>query len=257
MNLDETRLSPDPPEAPSPSFSVVLPVYNEEDGIEGVIQEALDALARTTWKHELIVINDGSSDRTGDILTRLRQGAGGRLRVITLARNTGQSAALAVGFRAARHDVIVTMDGDGQNDPADIVRLVAELNDCDCCCGYRAHRRDTWSKRLGSRIANRFRNAVLHETVIDTGCGIKAFRAWLAQGLTVWNGMHRFLPALFAMRGARIRQIPVNHRPRAAGTSKYTNFGRLKKTIWDLYGVRWMQQRAVDLNAAQPREESV
>ena len=136
------------------------------------------------------------------------------------------------------------MDADGQNDPSDIPALVAKLDSCDLCCGYRVRRRDTWSKRFGSRLANAVRNRFLHEKIRDTGCTLKAFRADFARALPMqFRGMHRFLPALLAMGGARIEEIPVNHRPRAAGQSKYTNWGRLKETLWDLWAVRWMQKR--------------
>jgi dolichol-phosphate mannosyltransferase len=163
--------------------------------------------------------------------------------LIQLTPNSGQSAAFGVGFQYAKHPIIVTMDADGQNDPADIPLLLDGLEDADVCCGYRHNRQDTASKRLASRIGNRIRNAFLGSDIIDTGCSLKAFRADFVRHLTMHDGMHRFLPNLCAMQGARINQIPVNHRPRTSGVSKYTNFGRLLKTVPDLLAVRWMKTR--------------
>jgi glycosyltransferase involved in cell wall biosynthesis len=165
------------------------------------------------------------------------------LRVISLRPNAGQSAAMVTGFRRARGKVVVTMDADGQNDPADIAACVTALADCDCCFGYRARRQDRWSRRWGSRFANGVRNRVLGEAIVDTGCSLKAFKAEFLADLPLWDGVHRFLGSMVVMRGARIRQIPVNHRPRVKGQSKYTNLGRLKRTVWDLLAVRWMKAR--------------
>lgn len=237
------------PPGERPGCSVVLPVYNEEDCIEGVLRELRETLDATlAGTYEVVAVNDGSSDRTAEVLARIAAGWP-ELKVFALARNSGQSAAFFAGFRKARGAHIVTMDADGQNDPADIPKVLDELGSCDCCCGYRADRQDTWSKRYGSKLANRIRNRVLKEDIIDTGCSLKAFRTALTEPLSVWDGMHRFYPSLFRMQGATVRQVPVNHRARAAGTSKYTNWGRLKKTWWDLRSVRWMKARyvAVDM----------
>lgn len=225
-------------------LSIILPVYNEAACIERTLRELIETLSGCDRPWEIVAVDDGSGDETPVILDRMAAEVSG-LRIVRLRRNAGQSAAMSVGFRAAAGDVLVTMDADGQNDPADIPRLLEALSSCDCCCGYRRERRDSWSKRWGSRLANRIRNRVLREDIIDTGCTLKAFKAELVEGLWAWNGMHRFLPSLFAMRGARIRQIPVHHRPRAAGVSKYTNLGRLKTTLADLLAVRWMRKRNV------------
>jgi dolichol-phosphate mannosyltransferase len=191
---------------------------------------------------EILAVDDGSKDRTLSILRDLAR-KWKELRVLSLRPNCGQSAAMGVGFRRSQGQVLVLMDADGQNDPADIPRLLEGLKDHDMCCGYRENRQDTLSKRWGSRLANRVRNRVLHEDIVDTGCTLKAFRAELLRDASMWRGMHRFLPALARMKGARISQIPVHHRPRAGGTSKYTNFRRLRETLWDLWAVRWMQSR--------------
>ncbi|HQM23121.1 MAG TPA: glycosyltransferase family 2 protein [Kiritimatiellia bacterium] len=227
----------------TPQLSVLLPAYNEEACIADVVREVADVLRGVGRPFEIVVVDDGSTDATPERLGELQAGIP-ELRVLRLRRNSGQSAALGAAFRAARGEIFVTLDADGQNDPADIPALLAQLATCDLCCGYRAKRQDTWSKRFGSRLANAVRNRALHETIRDTGCTLKAFRAeWTAELPMQFRGMHRFLPALMAMAGARIAEIPVNHRPRAAGQSKYTNWGRLKETLWDLWAVRWMQKR--------------
>ncbi len=234
-----------------PEISVLLPAYNEEDCIETVVRETAGVLRGMGRLFELLVVDDGSTDGTPVRLQALRPEFP-ELRILRLARNSGQSAALGAAFRAARCNVFVTLDADGQNDPADIPALVGRLDSCDVCCGYRASRQDTWSKRFGSRLANAVRNRALGEKIRDTGCTLKAFRAEWARPLPMqFRGMHRFLPALMAMAGARIEEIPVNHRPRAAGNSKYTNWGRLKETLWDLWAVRWMQKRHRSVQAKE------
>lgn len=224
-------------------ISVVMPAYNEEACVGDTVRELHEVLRQTGRAFEIIAVDDGSTDGTGERLKTLARELPG-LRVIRLTPNSGQSAAMKAGFHAARGEVLVTMDADGQNDPREIPRLLDGLKDCDVCCGYREKRQDTFAKRAGSRLANAVRNRVLGEKVRDTGCTLRAFRAEWARDLPLeWRGMHRFLPTLMAMRGARIVEIPVNHRPRAGGRSKYTNWGRLKETVWDLWAVRWMKKR--------------
>lgn len=248
------NMKPIPPseQSSSPaSLSVLLPAYNEEACIEGVIKEIATVMRGMGQPFEIVVVDDGSTDATAARLQDLR-GEIPELRVLRLTVNSGQSAALGAGFQAARGGILITLDADGQNDPADIPALVAKLDSCDVCCGYRAVRQDTWSKRIGSRLANAVRNRALHEQIRDTGCTLKAFRAKWAHSLPMqFRGMHRFLPALMAMAGARITEVPVNHRPRAAGHSKYTNWGRLLETIGDLRAVRWMQKRYRPIRAEE------
>jgi glycosyltransferase involved in cell wall biosynthesis len=181
-------------------ISVVVPVYNEESCVEGTVRELLRVLSAGPADYEVIAVDDGSTDGTLAILDRLKKEFAA-LRVLRLQPNSGQSAAFGAGFRAARGETIVTMDADGQNDPAEIPRLVAALAGHDCCCGYRANRRDPLSRRLASRFANAVRNRVLREDVVDVGCSLKAFKAELVQDLVMWKGMHRFMPALFRMQG--------------------------------------------------------
>ncbi len=238
-------------DGPGPDLSVLLPAYNEEACIEAVVREAAGVLRGMGRSFEILVVDDGSTDATPARLQALAAELPG-LRLLRLAKNSGQSAALGAAFQAARGDIFITLDADGQNDPADIPALVAKLDSCDVCCGYRTNRQDTWSKRYGSRLANFVRNRALRETIRDTGCTLKAFRARWARPLPMqFRGMHRFLPALMAMAGARIEELPVNHRPRAAGHSKYTNWGRLKETLWDLWAVRWMQKRYRTIRAKE------
>lgn len=226
-----------------PEVSLIIPLFNEEECVVSTIAEAVSVLEDVGLEFEIVAVNDGSRDGTADLLAQLvRKHA--RLRVFSLEPNSGQSAAFGVGMQKARGRVIVLMDGDGQNDPRDIAALLNALEGFDAVCGFRAHRKDTWRKRVGSRLANAVRDGILHDGVIDTGCSLKAIRSDFARDLPMTlKGMHRFLPALLQMRGARIKQVPVNHRPRHAGKSKYTNFGRLMVTIGDLRAVRWMQKR--------------
>ncbi len=224
-------------------LSVLLPAYNEEACLAAIVRETVCVLHGMDKSFEILVVDDGSTDWTPRRLNDLSAEVA-ELRFLRLATNSGQSAALCAAFRAARGRILVTLDADGQNDPSDIPALVAKLDTCDLCCGYRAKRQDSWSKRFGSRLANAVRNRILRENIRDTGCTLKAFRAEWARELPMqFRGMHRFIPALLAMAGARIEEIPVHHRPRAAGQSKYTNWGRLKETLWDLCAVRWMQKR--------------
>ena len=223
-------------------LSVIIPVYNELPCLDDLCARLDAALSPMAQSFEVLLVDDGSDDGSWEKMTALA-GRYPYIRLLRLLPNSGQSAALGVGFRAAQGSIFVTLDADCQNDPVDIPRLVAELDHCDMCCGYREKRNDTWARRAGSRLANAVRNAALGEDIIDTGCTLKAARAELLRDLTMFHGMHRFLPALARMRGATIKQIPVKHHARVAGESKYTNMGRLKTVIADLMAVRWMKKR--------------
>lgn len=223
--------------------SVVLPVYNEAACIAAVLDELQAVLADAGGRFEIVLVDDGSTDGTRPLLEAFCRRRPSGTRLLALGANTGQSAAFWAGIQAARGDIIVLMDADGQNEPADIARCVAALGTADICCGYRRRRQDSFSKRVGSRLANRLRRAVLKDPVIDTGCSLKAFRAAVIRPLQYWDGMHRFLPVLASLQGARLVQLPVGHRARLAGKSKYTNLGRLLRTVRDLFGVRWLMQR--------------
>ena len=229
----------------APDVTVVVPVFNEGPCLRAVLEELGDALDKGLRRpYEVLVVDDGSSDDTRAIAAAVAA-ARPAFRVLWHSRNVGQSFAFHTGFRHARGAVVVTIDGDGQNVPDDIPKVVEALgSEFDCCCGYRAQRKDTVWKRLGSRLANGVRNAVLEEEVVDTGCSVKAFRRGFVADLQPWNGMHRFFASLVAMQGGRICQVEVRHRARAGGASKYTNWSRLKKTIFDLFAVKWLKSRS-------------
>jgi dolichol-phosphate mannosyltransferase len=189
----------------------------------------------------MVAVDDGSADRTWEIIRSLP------VHGLRLTENRGQSAAMYAGMRAAKGDVIVLMDGDGQNDPADIDKLVKLLQqgNLDVVCGQRVHRRDTRSRRVASKAANAIRRAILNDGISDTGCSLKAFRKEAVELLVPFNGLHRYLPAIFKQAGLRISEMPVNHRERAQGMSKYTNWERALRGIYDLFGVRWLLKRKV------------
>jgi glycosyltransferase involved in cell wall biosynthesis len=227
------------------ALSVVIPVYNEAENIRSLVEQLRAALAGWAGPAEFLFVDDGSTDRTLDEL-REAQAVDSRIRIAHFRRNLGQTAALAAGFRLARGRAVVTLDGDLQNDPAEIPGLVALLKDWDVVCGVRARREDNWWKRISSRIANGFRNWVTHDNIIDTGCTLKAFRRESLVRLELYQGLHRFLPTLLKMRGCRVTQVPVSHRPRLYGRTKYGTWGRLVKGLADLWAVRWMQKNRID-----------
>lgn len=228
-------------------ISLVIPVYNEAESLPVLAREIAAALEGLAAPYEVLFVDDGSGDDSLRVLAELAA-ADPRIRVVRLTRNQGQSPALAAGFRRARGEVIVTLDADLQNDPADIPRLLALLEEesVDVVSGVRAQRHDTWVRRVSSRIANRVRDGVIHDGVTDVGCSLKAYRAELLRRIPTFKGMHRFLPALVQMEGARVREIPVSHRPRRYGQAKYGIGNRLWRGLVDLAAVRWLQKRWID-----------
>lgn len=226
--------------------SVVIPLYNEEENVERLVAELSKAVEQLS-KAEVILVDDGSSDSTWRrIETAAERHAW--LSGLKSPRNEGQSAAMLRGLRHASGDILVTMDGDLQNNPADIPGLIAKLGDFDCICGYRANRRDSWSRRKGSRLANKVRNWVTHDGIRDTGCSLKAFRKNCVDDLPPFDGVHRFMPAYFQIHGRTVTEAPVDHRAREFGDSKYTNMKRLPKTIMDLFGFWWYRSRFKDIS---------
>jgi dolichol-phosphate mannosyltransferase len=229
------------------ALSVVVPVKDEAENVGPLAREIAAAIAHEPTS-EIIFIDDGSTDATGDVLKSLK-GELPNLRVIQHGRNLGQSRGIRTGVRAARADIIVTLDGDGQNDPADIGKLLAILRDgpdahlIGLVSGVRAKRRDTFSRRFASRLANRIRAALLNDGAADTGCGLKAFRRDAFLALPYFDHLHRYLITLMIREGYDVRFVEVNHRPRQHGRSKYTNFNRMLVGITDLMGVRWLQRR--------------
>ncbi len=216
------------------TLSVVIPFFNEQDNVVPVLEETRSACPRA----EIIAVDDGSSDATRD---RILSVPG--VILVSHPRNLGQSAALYSGLTRATGDICAMLDGDGQNDPHEIATLVRALGFADAACGYRATRRDTWQRRAASRIANRIRHAVLRDGIRDTGCSLKAIRRDHVRFLVPFNGMHRFMPALLRNAGLSLAEVPVNHRPRLRGDSKYTISGRARRGVFDLIGVAWLLSR--------------
>ena len=224
----------------SPAVSVIVPVYNEEQNVP--ILEAELRAALKGVDHEIIFVDDGSSDHTVE-----RIEAAPNVRVIRFEKNAGQSAAIYAGLQAARGAILVLIDGDLQNDPADIPKLIAEIaRGADLVCGYRAQRRDTVVKRLTSWIANAVRSRYTKDGVRDTGCTLKAMRRECVSALVPFKGMHRFIPALIKDAGYRLVEIPVNHRPRRFGQTKYGLGNRAVRATIDMFGVRWLLSRRLN-----------
>jgi glycosyltransferase involved in cell wall biosynthesis len=233
-------------EAENPYLSVVVPVYNEAECVAPLCQSLFAALDALETSYEVILIDDGSGDATPQLLTEERRSRP-RLRVFRLHQNCGQSAAMSCGFDRARGNVIVTLDADLQNDPADIKMLLEQLDsgDWDVVCGWRRQRQDNWLRRVSSSIANAVRNRLSGESIADTGCSLKAYRTEFLRRIKMFKGMHRFLPTLLKLEGARVTQVEVNHRPRHAGQTKYGVWNRLFKSFRDLLAVRWMKSRNI------------
>jgi glycosyltransferase involved in cell wall biosynthesis len=226
-------------------LSVVLPVCNERDNLAPLFDELAAALG--SRRYEIIAVDDGSTDGSLEELSRQR-GTRPALRVIALRRRSGQSAALAAGWAAARGDLVVMLDADGQNDPADIPCLLDRL-EADtrlaAAAGYRVRRRDSPWKRAQSRIANTVRNWITRDRIRDTGCSLKVARRDVLNALPRFDGMHRFLPTLIRLQGGLVAEVPVSHRPRRFGQSKYTARNRAFASLRDAFGVRWLRRRAL------------
>jgi dolichol-phosphate mannosyltransferase len=226
--------------------SIIVPFYNEEECVEFVLREIVACQPGA----EVVAVDDGSADRTWEIM----QSVPG-ITPLRLTKNRGQSGALYAGLHFAAGDILVMLDGDGQNDPADIAKLVDLIRSgqCDVAVGRRATRKDTWSRRAASRIANRVRRLFLHDGISDTGCSLKAIHRDHVDLLVPFNGLHRFLPAIFTHAGLKMAEVDVNHRERKAGTSKYTNLDRAIRGVYDLVGVCWLLKRKVILPPLETR----
>ena len=228
-------------------LSVVIPVCNEEESIGILIEEITQALVQK-YQHEIIVVDDGSTDKTLEVLSKIKKDLP-TLRVIKHLQNSGQSTAVRTGVQHAKSAWIATLDGDGQNDPADIPNLYNELANQNLdpwlvVAGYRKKRKDTWLKRISSKYANSIRDRLLRDGTPDTGCGLKVFSRDNFLALPYFDHMHRYIPALFQRQGGRVVSVEVNHRHRMQGTSKYGFHNRLWVGIVDILGVRWLQNRA-------------
>ena len=233
------------PEGPRPEVSVVVPVFNESGAAPDLAREIAAAFAG--FETGILFVDDCSRDDTREQLTALRTEIPG-LRVLAHSANAGQSRAVRTGVLAARGDIIVTLDGDGQNDPADGPKLVEALKagppDLALVGGERVRRQDSAAKKIASRVGNGVRKRLLKDTANDTGCGLKAFRREAFLRLPYFDHIHRYLPALMLREGYGTAFLPVGHRPRTTGASKYTNLGRLWASLSDLRGVMWLQSRA-------------
>ena len=224
-------------------ISIVIPFFNEDANAEAVLRE----VQATNPGAEIIAVNDGSTDRTWEVITAIDG-----IRALRLPENRGQSAALYACLKHVSNDICVMMDGDGQNDPSDIPKLVSELKgDIGMVCGYREKRKDNLSRRWASRIANRIRVVFINDGLRDTGCSLKCFHREAVDHLVPFNGMHRYMAGLMRNAGLKITEVSVNHRPRHAGTSKYTNWDRALRGIYDLFGVSWLLRRKVKFDVVK------
>jgi dolichol-phosphate mannosyltransferase len=228
--------------------SVVIPVCNEEDNVEPLAREVAAALAGR-YAYEVVFVDDGSTDATAAAALHAKNAGLAELRLLRHAARSGQSAAVATGVRAARAPWIATLDGDGQNDPADIPRLLETIRSAPSArlrlvMGNRTARRDTWLRRLSSRVANGVRGRLLRDGTPDTGCGIKVFDRAVFLDMPRFDHMHRFMPALFQREGYEVVSVPVSHRERMRGRSKYGLHNRLWVGIVDLFGLVWLIRRA-------------
>ncbi len=225
--------------------SVVVPFYNEAQNaplLAAKLTEVFQSLE--AYQFECVFVNDGSTDGTREALNALAR-ADARFRPLHFTRNFGQSAALIAGMREAKGEYIITLDGDLQNDPIDIPKIIALLQDYDCVCGYRAERRDSWLRRASSKTANAVRNAILHDGVRDSGCGAKGFRRCCIAHFPAFNGVHRFFAVMVRNAGLTIAECPVTHHERRHGASKYGLNNRLWRGLYDLVGVAWFKRRYV------------
>lgn len=227
-------------------YSVVIPLHDEAENVGPLVDEIV-AATREQPPAEIVLVDDASTDGTVEAVRRARRRHGEMIVLVRNGRQCGQSTAIRNGVQAARSPWIVTMDGDRQNDPADIPAMLECLRASPVedilVIGHRVQRRDTWLRRRASRLANGVRGAILHDRSPDTGCGLKAFSRSVFQELPYFDHMHRFMPALMLQHGGKVESLPVHHRPRVAGRSKYGIFDRLWVGIVDLFGVAWLARR--------------
>ncbi|MGA1235840.1 MAG: glycosyltransferase family 2 protein [Limisphaerales bacterium] len=225
-------------------LTIIVPVFNEEDNVLPMANEVTAAFAKTNQPYELLFVDDASTDLTP---RRIEEASAQfpNVRGVRHQVNSGQSAAFLTGLNATESPLIATLDGDLQNDPADLPKLLSKLNRSDFVCGVRAKRQDNWVRILSTRIARLARSLALGVDFADTGCFLRVFHRSALDGVLPFNGWHRFLPVLVYSAGHSVEEVPVNHRPRTAGTSKYGVWNRLWRGIYDLIGVGWLQKRAL------------
>jgi len=231
-------------------LSVVIPVRDEEESLETLHRELDAAVGAWSGGLEILFVDDGSRDASRSRLQAIAEKEP-RVRVLALAARHGQSAALDAGFRAARGELIAMLDADLQNDPADLPLLLEALGKADLVCGVRLARRDSFARRVSSRVANAFRNLVTGESIRDVGCSLRVMRRRHLERVKLHRGMHRFLPTLLALEGARVIELPVAHRPRRHGRSKYGIADRMFVGLVDVFAVRWMKSRRLEYRACE------
>ncbi len=224
-------------------YSVAIPVFNEAESLDELVSRVEAAMQKTGRTWELILVDDGSTDGSYARIVELKKRCPS-LRGLKFSKNNGQTAAMAAGIKAARGQIIITLDADLQNDPADIPLLLEKLDEgFDAAVGWRKKRNDNFIRRASSKFANWIRNVISSETIKDTGCSLKAFRTAIIQPIELFEGMHRFLPTLVKMNGGRVIEVEVSHHPRQKGVSKYNVWNRIFRSFLDLLAIRWMKWR--------------
>lgn len=239
-------------ERAAPEISVVVPFWNEELNVVPLAEQVFRALYQEPRRLELILVDDASSDGTWQQILRAQQ-SDARVRAVRLLRHSGQSAALWAGFGASRGTIIATLDGDLQNDPADLPRMMNELTRYDLVCGVRTKRMDNTLRRISASVARWARRTALGVDFRDTGCNLRVFKRSVLRKLFPFDGLHRFMPILAHGAGALVLEIPVTHHPRTAGQSKYGVWNRLGRGLWDLAGIAWYRKR--QLTSLETAEE--
>lgn len=229
----------------TPQYSIIIPFYNEQENVESILYET----RLTNPDAEIIAVNDGSLDRTEELIKHLTD-----IRLISFPQNLGQSAALYAGLLNATHPLCVLMDGDSQNDPADIPMLISESKNYDVVCGYRRNRKDSWQVKVASKIANKVRKFFTGDTVRDAGCTLKVIRKEYLQYLIPFNEMQCYMIAMLQHAGLSLGQFPVNHRARQFGKSNYTILRRAWRGIWDLIGMKWLLGRQIRWDKGFPMQ---
>ena len=238
-----------------PDLSIVFPVYNEEENVPLLLREIKAAVEGKGWAYEIVAVDDGSTDRSREVLHAMRAEYP-TLRVLALAKNSGQTAALDAAWRAARGRFVVSLDADLQNDPADIPAMMRKLEETksDMVIGVRVNRADTWSRKMQSKIGNGVRNWITRDHITDTGCSLKLVKKEAVDRVSLFTGMHRFLPTLVRYAGYNVVEMPVNHRPRQFGQSKYGAMNRAFRGLADCFAVRWMGKRMLNYKVSEEQQ---
>ncbi len=235
-----------------PDLSVVFPVFNEEENLPILMREIAAALQEKGWTYEIVAVDDGSSDRSLEVLRSLRSQYP-TLRVLALQKNSGQTAALDAAWRGAQGRLVVSLDADLQNDPADIPTMMRKLDETasDMVIGVRVNRADTWSRKMQSKIGNGVRNWITGDQITDTGCSLKLVKREAIDRVRLFTGMHRFLPTLVRFAGYKVVEMPVHHRARQFGQSKYGAMNRAFRGLADCFAVRWMGRRMLNYDVRE------